>query len=77
VNEVMYFDFHTCKKCTGNEKKINYWLVSSMYNKFGLLFFGIKYNPQNFTSKNYNHFMVTVTVPQFFSTGSSYVKVHR
>jgi flagellar basal body P-ring protein FlgI len=48
-----------------------------MYNKFGLLFFGIKYNPQNFTSKNYNHFMVTVTVPQFFSIGSSYVKVHR
>jgi len=56
---------------------MNYWLVSLMYNKSGLLFFGMKNNPQNFTGKNYNHFMVTVTVPQFFSNGSSYVKVHR
>ena len=59
------------------KKKMNYWLVSFMYNKSGLLFFGMKNNPQNFTGKNYNHFMVTVTVPQFFSNGSSYVKVHR
>jgi hypothetical protein len=58
-------------------KKINYWLVSSMYNKFGLLIFGIKNNPQNFTGKNYNHFVVTVTVPHFFNTGSRNVKVPR
>jgi hypothetical protein len=76
MNEVMYFGFHIRKKSTENEK-INYWLVSSVYNKSGLLFFGIKNNPQNFTGKNYNHFMVSSIVPQFFSTGYSYVKVHR
>lgn len=75
--EVTHFGFHIGKKCTEIEKKINYWLVNSMYNKFDLLFFGMKNNPQNFTGKNYNHLMATVTVPQFYSTGSSYVKVYR
>jgi hypothetical protein len=60
VNKVTYFGFHKNKKCTENEI-----LMSTMYNKFGPLLFGIKNNPQNFKGKNYNHFMLTVTVLQY------------